>query len=73
VTNKIVIDELLCKGCALCTEACPQNLIIMSSEINRQGFLPAQISAENLEKCSGCTMCALVCPDVAITVFKGCA
>ena len=52
--NKIVIDELRCKGCALCTVACPQGLIKMSIELNKQGFLPAMISAEDMERCSGC-------------------
>jgi len=71
VANKIVIDELRCKGCALCTIACPQKLIKMSKELNKQGFLPAVISEEDLERCTGCTLCAQMCPDVAIEVFKG--
>ncbi len=71
MTNKIVIDELRCKGCALCTVACPKKLIKMSEELNKQGFLPAVISAADLELCSGCAMCAQVCPDVAIEVFRG--
>jgi len=71
VANKIVIDELRCKGCALCTVACPQNLIKMSKELNKQGFLPAVISSADLERCTGCTLCAQMCPDVAIEVFKG--
>ncbi|MDY0190428.1 MAG: ferredoxin family protein [Desulfuromonas sp.] len=71
MANKIIIDEMLCKGCALCTVACPQSLITMATELNKHGFFPAVISAENLERCSGCTLCALVCPDVAIKVFRG--
>jgi len=70
VANKIIINELRCKGCALCTVACPQGLITMAGELNKQGYLPAVISAENLERCTGCTLCALVCPDVAIEVFR---
>lgn len=70
MANKIVINELRCKGCALCTIVCPQNLIEMSTELNRQGFLPAIISEEALQRCSGCTLCALMCPDVAIEVYR---
>jgi len=67
---KIVIDELRCKGCALCTTACPSGLIKMSDKINRQGFMPAVISEEDLEQCTSCALCAQMCPDVAITVFR---
>ncbi len=67
---KILIDEARCKGCALCTIACPKGLIQLSSTINKQGFMPANISAEDLAKCSSCTLCAQMCPDVAISVFR---
>jgi 2-oxoglutarate ferredoxin oxidoreductase subunit delta len=67
---RLVIDESRCKGCGLCTVACPRNLIALSQKINRQGFLPVVISPENLEKCTSCAMCARVCPDVAIAVYR---
>ncbi len=67
---RIVIDESRCKGCALCTIACPRSLIALSDRFNRQGFLPARITAEDLQRCSSCTLCAQMCPEVAITVFR---
>ena len=67
---KIVIDENRCKGCALCTIACPKKLIRLSDKINRQGFLPAHISEEDLVSCTSCALCAQMCPDVAISVFR---
>ena len=67
---KVVIDELRCKGCALCTTACPRGLIKMSDKINRQGFMPAVISAQDMEKCTSCALCAQICPDVAIMIFR---
>jgi 2-oxoglutarate ferredoxin oxidoreductase subunit delta len=67
---KIVIDEVRCKGCALCTIACPRHLIVLSDKINKQGFLPAVISEENQEKCTSCALCAQMCPDVAISVYR---
>ena len=45
---KIVIDESRCKGCGLCTLACSKGLIKMDQQINKQGFYPASISAEDL-------------------------
>lgn len=70
MANKIVIDEQLCKGCGLCVIACPHDLIEMSKDINKLGFLPAVISAEALQRCTACTFCAQVCPDVAIEVYR---
>jgi 2-oxoglutarate ferredoxin oxidoreductase subunit delta len=65
---KIVIDESRCKGCGLCTIACPSVLIRLSEKTNLQGYTPAVTI--DLDKCTGCTLCAEICPDVAITVFK---
>jgi 2-oxoglutarate ferredoxin oxidoreductase subunit delta len=68
--NKIEINEVYCKGCALCTVACPLDLIEMDSSLNDLGYTPAIISPANLAKCTACSLCARMCPDVAITVFK---
>ncbi len=65
---KIHIDELRCKGCGLCTIACPFQLIKLSDHINLQGYTPAVMSSE--DRCTGCALCAEICPDVAIVVFK---
>lgn len=68
--NKIEIDPRYCKGCGLCTTACPHKLIALATELNEQGFYPARISAENLQRCTGCALCARLCPDCAISVYK---
>ena len=65
---KIEIDELRCKGCGLCTIACPRELVTMSDTPSSQGYNVARFTGP--EKCTGCALCAEMCPDVAITVFK---
>jgi len=65
---RIEIDEIRCKGCGLCTIACPHKLIQLSDRINLQGYTPAVMTAQL--KCTGCALCAEICPDVAIAVFK---
>jgi 2-oxoglutarate ferredoxin oxidoreductase subunit delta len=68
VKGWILVDELYCKGCGLCVEACPQQ--VLSLDMNRltsKGYHPAHLHADG---CTGCVICALVCPDAAITVFR---
>ncbi|MEI6205553.1 MAG: 4Fe-4S binding protein [Desulfuromonadales bacterium] len=64
----IKIDEARCKGCGLCTTACPKELVILSDTPNSLGLNMAVFS--DPEKCTGCSLCAEMCPDVAICVFK---
>jgi len=65
---KIIIDEEKCKGCELCTVACPKDIIVMAEHFNKKGYHPAK--QINPEKCTGCAFCAMTCPDVAIEVYK---
>jgi len=64
------INRELCKGCGLCVEVCPHQLIRLSpEEINKKGYHPA-IFDDPDGKCILCTQCALVCPDVAIEIVQ---
>lgn len=56
-----------CKGCELCIEACPQDSLAMSSDINALGYHYAVLIKDN---CTGCVNCALVCPEAIITVYR---
>ncbi|KIH76808.1 2-oxoglutarate ferredoxin oxidoreductase, delta subunit [Geoalkalibacter ferrihydriticus] len=67
---KVVIDELRCKGCALCTAACPHGLLQLRRTISRQGFFPVELSSDKQDRCTSCALCAQMCPDLAISVFR---
>ena len=66
---KVIIDEILCKGCGLCVRACPKGIIELSkNKINAKGYHPAEVVS--MEACIGCTSCARTCPDCVIRIEK---
>ncbi len=68
IKGAIVVDVEKCKGCELCAQACPNDVIAFSKELNIKGFHYAYM--ENPDECTGCENCALVCPDAVITIYK---
>lgn len=67
--NRVIIDDRLCKGCALCTSVCPKKIVeIDKLTLNQNGYNVAKVTDMSL--CIACGMCGLICPDSAITVEK---
>jgi 2-oxoglutarate ferredoxin oxidoreductase subunit delta len=65
----IIVDGRYCKGCGLCVEACPFNIIVLDPErITEKGYHPAMLAEP--DRCNGCATCAVMCPDVAIKVER---
>lgn len=66
----VLIDEARCKGCALCTTACPQGIIeINALSLNDKGYHPARLR-DPQGHCTGCAICAVICPDACISVYR---
>ena len=66
---KVMINELLCKGCGLCARACPKGVLALSkTKLNAKGYHPAE--PVDPEACIGCASCARTCPDVAIRIER---
>ncbi len=68
--SHIEIIEERCKGCLLCTDACPKQLIRQSTRFNKQGYKVSEFIEGGELTCIGCTACAVMCPDAAIRVFR---
>lgn len=64
--NKIIIDEMCCKGCRICINQCSKDVLEISAKRNPKGYLiPCAVRPED---CIGCMLCEMTCPDMAITV-----
>jgi 2-oxoglutarate ferredoxin oxidoreductase subunit delta len=56
---KITINRDWCKGCSICADLCPQDVLTMEKGV---------ATVYNLDACTACQLCELRCPDFAITV-----
>ncbi len=56
---RIEIDNTMCKGCDICVDFCPTNVLKMDG---------LYVTVVDLDKCTGCQLCDLRCPDFAIQV-----
>ncbi|MCL2693904.1 MAG: 4Fe-4S binding protein [Oscillospiraceae bacterium] len=66
-TEKFKVDFDRCKGCSLCTTACPKKIIVMQNEkLNKEGFITAVCTDRSA--CTACALCAIMCPDCAIEI-----
>jgi len=56
-----------CKGCNLCVEVCPQNVLAMRKEPSKwEGYI---VEVVNVDKCTRCMLCEVQCPDFAIRIY----
>jgi len=67
VLGHIEVEIEKCKGCVICIDTCPPNVIGMSDDFNGKGYHYMELIADG---CIGCANCAVVCPDGVITVYK---
>jgi 2-oxoglutarate ferredoxin oxidoreductase subunit delta len=65
-THTIEVDR--CKGCGLCVEFCPKNVLEIHDKVNTKGYFPAYQARP--EDCIHCAICCTMCPDVAISILE---
>lgn len=55
-----------CKGCNICIELCPKEVLQESSEMNAKGYHYPEIKPGKDGACIHCEFCSMVCPEFAI-------
>ena len=66
--TRIEIDKALCKGCQICAEVCPRDVLVMADAPDKWEGTLAEI--KNIDTCTACMLCEIECPDYAIRVFS---
>jgi NAD-dependent dihydropyrimidine dehydrogenase PreA subunit len=64
----ITIHQHLCKGCDICVDVCPKDVLDMIETPDR--WEGAMVEIINLDNCNGCKLCEYECPDFAIEIYK---
>ena len=55
-----------CKGCNICVELCPKEVLQVSNQTNAKGYHLPEIIKGMEEACVQCDFCTVVCPEFAI-------
>ncbi len=66
--SRVAVIEELCKGCNVCIELCPKDLLRESKKLNVKGIFPPTLIDQ--DQCTGCGICELYCPDFAMYVVR---
>ena len=68
IKGTVVIDRERCKGCGVCVEACPVDVLKLAPGVNGMGYHYSMMAAP--DRCIGCASCAIVCPDSCLVVYR---
>lgn len=66
---KVIVNADRCKGCELCVEYCPRNILKISSSSNIKGYHYPEVTDES--RCANCRFCQALCPEFAIFTVNG--
>lgn len=55
-----------CKGCKVCVQFCPRQVLRISTQANSRGYHYPEVSEGKAQDCVHCEFCTLVCPEFAI-------
>jgi len=65
-TGQVYVVKDRCKECTYCWEYCPEDVLVMSDQINEKGYHYPMIAEGKENSCVLCNMCSNICPEFAI-------
>ena len=60
-----------CKGCNICIQFCPQQVLQTSAKTNSKGYHYPQVAQDKEQPCVHCEFCTMICPEFAIFTTEG--
>lgn len=64
--GQVYIIPERCKGCGLCIEFCPREVLRETSTINTKGYHYPELAPGKETACIHCQFCTMICPEFAI-------
>ena len=61
--GQVFIIPNRCKECSYCWNYCPEDVLVMSENLNDKGYHYPTIASDKLEACVLCGFCQEICPD----------
>lgn len=68
--GQVYIIPERCKGCNVCIQFCPQQVLEESPMANAKGYHYPQVVAGKEEACVHCEFCMMICPEFAIFTLE---
>lgn len=65
--TRIEINQAWCKGCYICINVCPRDVLDVNQDEWSGSFHPVYV--KQIDRCTLCRNCELLCPDLAIEVI----
>ncbi len=59
-----------CKGCKLCVDFCPEQVLQVSNSINGKGYHYPEVAPGKENACVHCEFCTMICPEFAIFTLE---
>jgi 2-oxoglutarate ferredoxin oxidoreductase subunit delta len=68
--GQVYIIPERCKGCRMCIQFCPQEVLQESRLSNAKGYHYPEVAPEKETSCVHCEFCTMVCPEFAIFTLE---